>query len=341
MRSYTAVSKSIMTNVSMSSTSVNEFLTRNDSKGVPKALADGRFVMGRRIGAGAFGQVFEAQDTVANVKVAIKFEKTQNTRDKSQLMAELRIYRLLGKKAPPGVPKIYYFGSEGYYNIMAVDLLGPSLNDLLLFCKEFSAKTTMMLTFQMIRLIQNIHELGFIHRDIKPDNFVMGLGEKGNHVYLIDFGLAKRFVNAKTKQHIPFRMDKGFTGTARYASVAGHLGYEQSRKDDMEALAYMLAFFGNGSLPWQTIVTRDRNQRKLIIQESKLNTSIAEVMGVLPSCFCEYMRYVKGLAFEARPDYEMLTRIIMNEFKDRGYKNDWKYDWFEKTNRIEQAEAGI
>eukprot|EP00754_Rhynchopus_humris_P040914 Rhum_TRINITY_DN2414_c0_g1::Rhum_TRINITY_DN2414_c0_g1_i1::g.7142::m.7142 len=180
-RSFTAVSKSVATSMSMSSTGVAEFLSaRSDSKGMPKSLADGRFVMGRKLGAGAFGQVFEARDNVANVPVAIKFEKISNAREKSQLVAELRIYKLLGKRLPPGVPRLYYHGSEGYYNILAMDLLGPSLSDLLSYCQIFSFKTVLMLTLQMVRLIRNVHEIGFIHRDIKPENFAMGIGQKGN-----------------------------------------------------------------------------------------------------------------------------------------------------------------
>merc|ERR1739848_455453 len=142
-----------------------------------------------------------------------------------------------------GIPTVKYYGPEGEYVVMVMELLGPSLED------------------QMISRIEYIHGKNFLHRDIKPDNFLMGLGKKGNLVYAIDFGLAKRFRDPRTHQHIPYRENKNLTGTARYTSINTHLGIEQSRRDDMESLGYVMLYFCRGSLPWQGLKAATKKQK--------------------------------------------------------------------------------
>ncbi len=134
---------------------------------------------------------------------------------------------------------------------MSMELMGPSLSDLFNFCgRQFSLKTSVMIAFQIIQTIQHIHEMNFIHRDIKPDNFVVGMNSKSKIVHMIDLGLAKKFIKTKTGKHIPQKFGKSLTGTARYASIHAHNGEELSRRDDLEAIGYMLIFFMKGGLPW-------------------------------------------------------------------------------------------
>lgn len=156
-----------------------------------------------------------------------------------------------------------------------MELLGPSLEDLFTYCnRRFTIKTVLMIADQMIDRIEYVHNKLFIHRDIKPDNFLMGRGRYCNKLYLIDFGLAKRYRDRNTKQHIFYRKDKNLTGTARYASMNAHLGIEQARRDDMESIGYVLMYFNRGSLPWQGLKAATKKQKYERISEKKMSSPI-------------------------------------------------------------------
>ena len=156
-----------------------------------------------------------------------------------------------------------------------MDLPGPSLEDLFNFCsRRFTMKTVLMLADQVISRIEYVHTKNFIHRDIKPDNFLMGIGCHCDKLFLIDFGLAKKYRDNRTRQHIPYREDKNLTGTARYASINAHLGIEQSRRDDMESLGYVLMYFNRTRLPWQGLKAATKKQKYEKISEKKMSTPV-------------------------------------------------------------------
>ena len=173
-----------------------------------------------------------------------------------------------------GIPDMKGVIIEGDYNIMIMQLLGPSLEELFNYCKrQFSLKTVLMLAIQMLERIELVQSNHFIHRDMKPDNFLIG-HKKPSYIYLVDFGLAKRFRNPKTGEHIPWKEGKNLTGTARYASLSTHLGYEQARRDDLEGLGYVLMYFLKGKLPWQGLPGRNKKEKYEKIKEKKKNTTI-------------------------------------------------------------------
>jgi len=158
-------------------------------------------------------------------------------------------------KGGPCMPKYYGYGCYKSFGVkfLITGLLGPSLEDLFEICnRRFSLKTCCMIMCQLINLMRKTHELNFIHRDIKPDNFLAGYGDDSNKIHLIDFGLAKKFRD-NVSGHIPFSDKKHLTGTARFASLNSHRGMELSRRDDLEAIGNMVLYFALGSLPWQNI----------------------------------------------------------------------------------------
>ncbi|XP_031502101.1 casein kinase 1-like protein 10 isoform X4 [Nymphaea colorata] len=284
----------------------------------------GKFRLGRKIGSGSFGELYLGLNIQTGEEVAIKLESVKTKHP--QLHYESKLYILL--QGGTGIPNLKWFGVEGEYNIMVIDLLGPSLEDLFNYCnRKFTLKTVLMLADQLINRIEYVHSRSFLHRDIKPDNFLMGLGRKANQVYIIDFGLAKKYRDLTTHKHIPYRENKNLTGTARYASVNTHLGVEQSRRDDLESLGYVLMYFLRGSLPWQGLKAGTKKQKYDKISEKKMLTPVEVLCKSYPSEFISYFHYCRSLRFEDKPDYSYLKRLFRDLFIREGFQFDYVFDW--------------
>ena len=217
----------------------------------------GKYQLDRIIGRGRFGRVYKGIHSDTGQYVAVKLE---DRRTESKLLAEAKTLKTIRKHCL-GVPEIYKVGNSTKWNYMIMSYLGPNLEELFIYCKRsFSIKTTILLSLQIINIIKGIHESGYIHRDIKPDNFVIGFGESHNNIFLIDFGLSV-YIDYKTMQHKVYQHKHQFTGSFRYSSINNHKGIQQSRRDDLESICYMMIYFYKGILPWQNIVATDKRDK--------------------------------------------------------------------------------
>jgi len=299
-------------------------------------LFGGMYRLGLKIGAGSWGEIFIGNDVQTGDEVAIKLESVSARIPK--LMYESTVYKILG--GGEGVPRVRWYGADGDYNVMVMDLLGPSLQDLFSFCRErFSLKTVLMLADQMLNRMEYIHANGFVHRDVKPDNFLIGLGPAANQVHLIDFGLARVYRDPATAEHLPYAEGRHITGTARFSSVNAHAGVEHSRRDDLEAVGHVLIYLCRGSLPWQGqqgVSPEERHRRCLDIKRS---TPISALCEHLPSEFSRYIEYCRGLGFEETPDYGFLRGMLRDLFVREGYRYDFVFDWTLAVS--EPVEAGM
>ncbi|KNC48965.1 CK1/CK1 protein kinase [Thecamonas trahens ATCC 50062] len=288
----------------------------------------------RKIGSGSFGDIYLGTDLKSGEEVAIKLEPRRTRHP--QLQSEMMLYRILSGGI--GIPHVRWFGHDGDYNVLVMDLLGPSLEDLHQICgRKFSLKTVLMLAEQLITRFEYIHSRHLIHRDVKPNNLLMGIGKHAGEVNVIDFGLSKRYIDPRTGKHIKYKEGKNLTGTARYASINTHIGIEQSRRDDLESLGYVLLYLLRGSLPWQGLKAANKKQKYDKIRDKKLEVLVDDLCAGLPEEFVKYITYTRSLRFDERPDYDYCRIIFRDLFIREGYAYDYVYDWTVLHSEADEA----
>lgn len=293
-------------------------------------VVDGHFKIIRRIGSGSFGKIYLGEDTNTNQPVAIKTEPS-TVKNGGQLEFEFRVLNTL--KGSPQIPCVYSFTVKGEMKFLVMDLLGKSVEQLFKSCRfKFSIKTVLALTIQMLSAIENLHQLNFIHRDIKPDNFLIGTGSKKNQLYLIDFGLSKQYRDPPTKKHITFESNRGVFGTARYSSLHSLKGLEQSRRDDMEALAYVFIYLLRGSLPWMNFSCKNRKEERELNYNMKVTTDYAQILKGYPKEYLNYYHSVHDLKFDEEPNYSLYRQMFIEAYVREGYIWDFSYDWDGSTS---------
>ncbi|UJR38009.1 hypothetical protein I4U23_030691 [Adineta vaga] len=290
-----------------------------------------RFLLKKRIGSGSFGEIYLADDLNENKSVAVKTERIDTLHP--QLPTEKMAFERM--KDSIGFPKMIYYGREKRYYVLIMDLLGPSLEDLFNFChRYFTLHTACMIIDQAISRTQQMHNRSLIHRDIKPDNFLMGIGDQSHILYFVDFGLAQEYRDLVSYVHRRFVTGKSLTGTARYASLHTHQGHEQARRDDLEAIVYSLLYFLRGSLPWQGLKAETKQQKYEKIAELKQTISIIELCSNLPSQIIAMYIYVKSLTFDEQPDYDYIKRQLRAIIVTNNQKYDYRFDWVRKVKEI-------
>jgi len=299
-------------------------------------MAGPKYRVGRKIGRGSYGTLHLGKNLTTGEFVAIKLEK-RNSPD-PQLPTEWTIYQMLCCTQGDGVvgfPRAFYHGAleigRQPYNGLIMELLCIDLEMMFesVCGREFSLKTVCMIVLQMLSRIEYVHSKNLLYVDVKPENFLVGLeGTPKEHiVHLVDFGLAKSYVDVRTKRHIPYREGVSPSGTMRYMSVNAHLCCEQSRRDDMEALGYLFIYFMKGKLPWSGIKVRTEEERFSKVGQIKKKTPPELLCKGMPEEFPNYLKAVKKLRFDETPPYKALKKPFEDLMSRKGLSNDNVFDW--------------
>uniref|UniRef100_A0A0D9Y4K9 non-specific serine/threonine protein kinase n=1 Tax=Oryza glumipatula TaxID=40148 RepID=A0A0D9Y4K9_9ORYZ len=267
----------------------------------------------RKLGKGGFGQVYVGRrisspthgnrNSGANaLEVALKFEHRTSKGCSYGAPYEWQVYNTLSGNH--GVPRVHYKGKQGGFYIMVMDMLGPSLWDVWNNnSHSMSVEMVACIGIEAISILEKMHAKGYVHGDVKPENFLLGPPDtpEGKKLFLVDLGLATKWKDAGTGKHVEYDQRPDiFRGTVRYASVHAHLGRTGCRRDDLESLAYTLIFLLRGRLPWQGFQGENKG---FLVCKKKMATSPESLCGIGPPPFRQFVEYVVNLKFDEEPNY--------------------------------------
>ena len=287
-----------------------------------------KILTGNLLGGGSFGHVYKCLNVKTKVEYSVKVES--NNINNPQLLHEYKILKIL--EGNEGIPTPYLFKNIGGESVLVIDLLGPNLEDILqdTKTKTFTLKTCLMTLKQIIQRLKIIHKQGIIHRDLKPENLLVTKNIRDGLIYLIDFGLSKKYKDTKTDVHIPFKNERPITGTIRYISINTHKGYEQSRRDDLESACYIILYFLNGKLNWDGIKCKTKEEKIQKIMEKKEEFKNNKEYKKLSQSFCNIFEYVYNINFDEKPNYEYIFGLINKDLEQFDSESNYErslYDW--------------
>lgn len=261
-------------------------------------LINNKYKIIEKLGAGCFGEIYKGENIRTQEHVAIKVESIAN--NLKLLKNESLIYQYL--VGTTGVPNVKWFGKDVTNYYMVLNLLGDSLQTLLKSKKTFSLKLVLQIGLQIISILQSIHDKGLVHRDIKPDNFLLGNSDNNKkQIYIIDFGFCKSLENVTNA-----KKTNGLIGSLTYASLNAHKYTELSYHDDLESLGYMLIYFYQGYLDWQ------KTEDVALIIEMKQDLIANEK---IPCVLRDFLKRVRLLDFKEIPDYNSLISLFKREIE--------------------------
>ncbi|KAH9406581.1 Casein kinase I isoform gamma-2 [Tyrophagus putrescentiae] len=297
-----------------------------------------RYKVIKLIGEGAFGEIYCAEEVNGGTKFAVKFESLD--RSFLQLPIEHRVYQSIGNAV--GFAQCVFYQQSSTESVIVMSLLGQNLKELFQMCnRTFSLKTVLRIAIQSISRLEVLHGKNFIYRDIKPDNFVLGQsGTQGEKtIHLVDFGMAKEYIDRVTQRHIRLRSNRPMLGTARFMSCNAHFNYELSRRDDLESLGYMFLYFLKGSVPWSALLQSSLSESTPMKQLQKIGSmkqalSPEDIFENCPEEFARYLSYCRNLGFEETPAYEACRSSFHDLFTRLGFKDDGLFDWDTFTGKI-------
>jgi len=301
-----------------------------------KLLLAGKFRIDSKVRMGSFSDIFSGTDIYSHAQVAVKVDSAQS--ESSLVMYESRVCKCLSGGV--GIPKMHWYGAGEPYNILVTDLQGPTIQDLFVSMDEFGLELLLALAKDVLNRIEYVHSKGFIYRDVKPENFAFGKDAelKSVKLHIIDFCLAKRYIYPKTDRHIAMKRKAGFKGFSPFASHRARQGFEQGRRDDLEAIGNMMMYLQYRELPMN-------------FQVMDINPEVDKLaspdlwLSHMPSEFMPYLKYVQSLRFEDKPNYSLawaLLRSAILEAKQFKFVIDWTIHTIAKENdkvHIEKPET--